>query len=337
MGTAWLISPIHTHDVDGRIHDEPINGVIPTEFHTLGDFFDAWRTLGGKAGNNPNARFSETQLLNTSVDATHEMRMYVNGEPNFQFDAYIPRDEDDIVLTRSEKSAPASVVLTRFETTQGTLDVELLRDAAPLSVENFLNYINDGDYVNSLLHRSLPGFITQFGGFDVDLAGGYDRVSTNPAVLNEPNISNTERTIAYAKLGGDPNSATSQWFVNLGDNSSNLDNQNGGFTVFGRVINDTYDVAVAQSLIPTHNASNLDPFVGSAFTDLPIVDFPVDQPPSQFRPRHPLIDGPDDIDQSDLVVVTGASVVPTAMITGLKFNDLNANGVRDAGEQGLAG
>ena len=63
-----------------------------------------------------------------------------------------------------------------------------------------------------------------------------DAVPTYPAIQNEYGISNLRGTVAMAKLGSDPNSATSQWFINLADNSSNLDNQNGGFTVFGRVV-----------------------------------------------------------------------------------------------------
>ena len=69
-----------------------------------------------------------------------------------------------------------------------------------------------------------------------------------------------------AKLGNDPNSATSQWFINLANNSGNLDNQNGGFTVFARVIGDGMDVADAINDLQTVNA-------GGAFTDLPVINF----------------------------------------------------------------
>lgn len=108
---------------------------------------------------------------------------------------------------------------------------------APVTVNNFLNYVNDGDYINSIIHRSVPGFVIQGGGFTFkDLMP--DLIPTDPPIVNEFNSqrSNTRGTIAMAKVGNDPNSATSQWFFNLADNSANLDNQNGGFTVFGEVL-----------------------------------------------------------------------------------------------------
>jgi cyclophilin family peptidyl-prolyl cis-trans isomerase len=116
---------------------------------------------------------------------------------------------------------------------------------APLSVRNFLGYVNSGAYRNSIIHRSIPTFIVQGGGYVVNglastlanPANAVTEVVESPPVLNEFSVgrSNTRGTLALAKLGGNPNSGTSQWFFNLGDNASNLDAQNGGFTVFGEV------------------------------------------------------------------------------------------------------
>ena len=108
--------------------------------------------------------------------------------------------------------------------------------AAPLSVNNFQNYVNNGSYTNTIIQRSVPNFVIQGGGFTVNnLAVG--TIPSNAAVQNEFSLqrSNLRGTIAFAKVGGNPNSATNQWFFNLGNNSANLDNQNGGFTVFGQV------------------------------------------------------------------------------------------------------
>jgi cyclophilin family peptidyl-prolyl cis-trans isomerase len=141
---------------------------------------------------------------------------------------------------------------------------------APATVTNFLNYVNDGNYVNSIIHRSVPGFIIQGGGFTVDDLD-IDTVATDPPVVNEFNTqrSNTRGTIAMAKLGNNPNSATSQWFFNLADNSANLDSQNGGFTVFGEVLSELdLEPLEAIASLPIYNGSSF--FDQPALTDLPL-------------------------------------------------------------------
>lgn len=146
-------------------------------------------------------------------------------------------------------SLPASAdtvnPLVRFDMFFGTIDVELYPDAAPNTVANFLNYVEDTDgegnprrrYEETLFHRYIPGFVLQGGGYRYDDNGQIVPIEVDGTVDNEFSISNTVGTIAMAKLGGDPDSATSQWFFNLNDNSGNLDNQNEGFTVFGEIVN----------------------------------------------------------------------------------------------------
>ena len=138
---------------------------------------------------------------------------------------------------------------------------------APETVANFLNYVEDDDYANSIIHRSLPGFIIQGGGFTVS-ESGIEEIPADPAVVNEfsPLRSNTRGTIAIAKLNNDPNSATNQWFFNLDNNSANLDNQNEGFTVFGEVIADE-DFAPIEAIanVPVFDLSESRP----AFANLP--------------------------------------------------------------------
>ena len=154
----------------------------------------------------------------------------------------------------------------RFTTTQGSLDVQLRPDVAPQTVTNFLNYVNRGAYDGSFLHRSVPGFVLQGGGFRFV----NDQVETVPAdapVVNEFNLSNLRGTIAMAKVGSNPNSATNQWFFNESDNNAaNLDNQNGGFTVFGSLITNGLNVMDALAALPTINQ-------GSPFDSLPVVNF----------------------------------------------------------------
>ena len=139
----------------------------------------------------------------------------------------------------------------RLDTNMGVIEINLRPDVAPIHVENFLQYVNDGDYNNSFIHRSIAGFIVQGGGFSfINQAFNYGPV--DPAIVNEFALSNIRGTVAMAKVGSDPDSATSQWFINLADNASNLDFQNGGFTVFGEVIVGM-DVADAIAALPTVN------------------------------------------------------------------------------------
>lgn len=159
--------------------------------------------------------------------------------------------------------AMADTVL--IETPQGNIEIELLTEDAPNTVANFLNYIESGKYTKSFIHRSIPGFVIQGGGFTFD--------GSNPAgiipfasVENEFNVSNTRGTVAMAKLSNQPDSATSQWFINLADNSEILDGQNGGFTVFARVIGNGMEVADAISQLEIIDAEG-------SFTDLPVINY----------------------------------------------------------------
>ncbi|WP_052055387.1 peptidylprolyl isomerase [Myxosarcina sp. GI1] len=155
----------------------------------------------------------------------------------------------------------------------GVTDVLLFDQAdegAPQTVENFINYVNDGDYANSIIHRSIPDFVIQGGGFTVENLA-IEPIPTDPPVANEfsADRSNVRGTIAMAKLGSDPNSATSQWFFNLADNSANLDSQNSGFTVFGEVLSEEYLATVdAIAELPVFDGSSF--FGQPALTDLPL-------------------------------------------------------------------
>lgn len=140
--------------------------------------------------------------------------------------------------------------LAQFRTVLGDIEVELMDADKPVTTRNFIRYVESGAYSNMFLHRCVPGFIVQGGGFAITNAitstndfTRYVEVPNFGMITNEflvgPRVSNTYGTIAMAKLGGNPHSASSQWFFNTANNSANLDNQNGGFTVFGRVVRGT--------------------------------------------------------------------------------------------------
>lgn len=156
-----------------------------------------------------------------------------------------------------------------FTSSMGQFCIELFETQTPITTANFLKYIDSDAYTSGIFHRSIPGFVIQGGGFKVVNGASGDSlvpVNTFSPIVNEFKISNTRGTVAMAKLGGNPNSATSQWFVNLADNSANLDNQNGGFTVFGRVIFDGMTVFDAIAKLPVRN-------LGGSLTNAPLKDF----------------------------------------------------------------
>ena len=185
--------------------------------------------------------------------------------------------------------------VVELATPLGSVCVELLRAAAPLHVDNFLHYIESGAMVGTFFHRSVPDFIVQGGGFVVG-ASDYEAIpATNGAVPNEPctldtpdpldptgqicsERGNERGTLALAKVGGDPNSGTTNWFINLADNRSNLDNQNGGFSVFGKVMGTGMTTIDAMAALPTASQDDL-AWMESAFQTSPNFPVPLLQAP----------------------------------------------------------
>jgi cyclophilin family peptidyl-prolyl cis-trans isomerase len=161
----------------------------------------------------------------------------------------------------------------------GSYIMELKTDETPITVANFLQYIESGRFDDTFYHRSLPGFIIQGGGFTLTPEQGFGVVPTFDPIVNEfdPSRSNLKYTVAMAKVapedGGGPDSATSGWFINLADNSANLDFQNGGFTVFAEVKEgmDVVDTLEALSVI-TLTDGVPPPDTGVLFQNLPLLD-----------------------------------------------------------------
>ena len=189
-------------------------------------------------------------------------------------------------------NASIADVIVRMEIQQGVatdnVDFRLYDDVAPVTVENFLNYVNGGDYDKSFIHRSVPGFVVQGGGFTFDPAvndgtftnnplindypGGLQPVPTDLPIINEFGRSNLRGTVSMAKLSGDADSATSQWFINLADNSASLDITNGGYTVFGDVLNNGMTVIDSIASQPVYPRTD----IHTAFGELPLDNFSSD-------------------------------------------------------------
>jgi cyclophilin family peptidyl-prolyl cis-trans isomerase len=162
--------------------------------------------------------------------------------------------------------------IAQIDTVRGKFNVELLATDAPKTVANFLNYVNKGAYTRTFFHRSVPGFVIQAGGFALlEGSSNITPIAADAPVVNEFKVSNSRGTLAMAKTAAGPNTATNQWFVNLADNRANLDNQNGGFTVFARVIGTGMTVSDNIAALPVFNATDPQlPGSHPAFDQLPL-------------------------------------------------------------------
>ncbi|MDG2423605.1 MAG: peptidylprolyl isomerase [Phycisphaerales bacterium] len=136
----------------------------------------------------------------------------------------------------SEKAPASTYEYVLMKTNQGDILLRLNATLAPISTANFLHYAKDGDYDGTIFHRVIDGFMIQGGGFDTN----YEKRPTRDGISNEwtNGLKNENYTISMARIGGNPNSATNQFFINVRDNS-NLDRpqaDGAAYAVFGHVI-----------------------------------------------------------------------------------------------------
>ena len=142
-----------------------------------------------------------------------------------------------------------------LETSMGKITLELNREKAPITVENFLKYVDAGFYDNLIFHRVIPTFMIQGGGFDAKLQEKSE--GQRGTIKNESGngLSNVEGSIAMARTN-DPDSAQNQFFINVQDNDR-LDTAGGGYAVFGKVI-DGMDVVHKIKKVATTRRGRLD-------------------------------------------------------------------------------
>ena len=123
--------------------------------------------------------------------------------------------------------------LVDMKTSMGTIEIELYDDQAPISAKNFENYVKSNFYSGTIFHRVIPGFMIQGGGMDVNMI----EKTTKAPIVNEASngLKNNRGTLAMARTS-DPNSATSQFFINVADNNFlNRSTMDAGYAVFGKV------------------------------------------------------------------------------------------------------
>ena len=207
-----------------------------------------------------------------------------------------------LMLSSISQFGQATVVEIR--TSLGPIKVNLFDETTPETVDNFLTYVRNGEYINNVVHRVEPGFVIQAGGFKYDEVEILEPLCPNDSctkIVNEPKLSNVRGTIAMAKQGGNVNSATSQWFFNLKDNSAGsgrLDTQNGGFSVFGQVIDDGVGMEVIEAIakVKVFDASTV--LNSAAFASLPLRNY---------------VSG--DITADNLVIISDVEVIDPAVST----------------------
>ena len=160
-----------------------------------------------------------------------------------------------------------------METSLGSITIELLQSDSPISVENFLGYVNDGFFEGTVFHRVMPGFMVQGGGMLPDLRPK----QTRPPIQNEARngLTNARGTLSMVRLPDGIDSATSQFFISVADNARSLDHKSldpagYGYAVFGRVTEgmDVVDkiVAVPTQVQGLHEGVPVEPILINSVT-----------------------------------------------------------------------
>ncbi len=200
----------------------------------------------GLSGTGARLAASSSVLLETRFDVKTSVAIELDEILHF---------ETNLDYQASPASTPVPVAFS----------IALREKTAPKTVANFLDYVESGAYIRSIFHRSLPNAVLQTGGFLPPESHGEPvrLIEVGSPVENEFKLPNIRGSIAMAKTAEGPDTATSQWFVNMADNSANFDQQNGGFTVFAHVLGNGMNQVDRLNVVPTYN-------FGGAFENLPI-------------------------------------------------------------------
>jgi peptidyl-prolyl cis-trans isomerase A (cyclophilin A) len=169
----------------------------------------------------------------------------------------------DQATPAKKKAAPVKNPVVVMETSMGAIKIEVFADKAPITAKNFLSYVDAGFFNSTIFHRVVPGFVIQGGGYSEAMAPR----PTMPPIKNESRngLRNVRGTLSMARYD-DPNSATSQFFINL-NNNTNLDPAGTGFgyAVFGKVI-EGMDVVDKIAAVKTATRS----VQGTPFENVPL-------------------------------------------------------------------
>ena len=156
--------------------------------------------------------------------------------------------KEEKVIQTKEAEVAETTKKVKLQTSMGDIVIELNEEAAPVTVKNFLDYVQSGFYNGTIFHRVINGFMIQGGGHEANMR----KKETKAPIVNEApgGLKNDRGTIAMARTNN-PNSATSQFFINLVNNNNlNYSPQNPGYTVFGKVV-DGMEVVDAIAKVKT--------------------------------------------------------------------------------------
>jgi len=172
-----------------------------------------------------------------------------------------------LMVTISSRSEDAQNPKVLIQTTDGDITIELFADKSPITVENFLRYVDEGHYDGTVFHRVIPNFMIQGGGFTAAL----EEKATHEPIVNESRnkLHNTRGTLAMARTS-DPDSATAQFFINQRSNLRlDWSPGNDGYTVFGEVIEgmQVVDIIALSDTGPAQAMTTRGP---SVFQDVPV-------------------------------------------------------------------
>jgi len=172
-----------------------------------------------------------------------------------------------LMVTISARSEDAQNPKVLIQTTDGDITIELFADKSPITVENFLRYVDEGHYDGTVFHRVIPNFMIQGGGFTAAL----EEKATHEPIVNESRnkLHNTRGTLAMARTS-DPDSATAQFFINQRSNLRlDWSPGNDGYTVFGEVIEgmQVVDIIALSDTGPAQAMTTRGP---SVFQDVPV-------------------------------------------------------------------
>lgn len=233
---------------------------------------------------NPKRRRSDHAITAAACGETLEHRQLLSATNILPVQDISLADDTstaNIVLSDHFDDPDITGSTVRTDSALGSFIVETFDDITPITAQNFVNLAASGNYADMFIHRidpTDPLSIIQGGGFAYpEGATEPVNVPNNGTIVNEfdnwfdPNLGgltagtplNLRGTLAMAKVANNPDSATSQWFVNLSDNAAILDPQNGGFTVFAQVLYDGMDTVDAIAALQIANA-------GAPFGELPI-------------------------------------------------------------------